>query len=220
MTKLSHSYSALKLYDNCPKNYFHQRVEKSVKDGGNAVTAYGERVHKALEDRLGKSEPLPQETRKYEALCARIETLVTGGAVLTVEEEMTLNQHLEPTGWWDNDAWLRSKLDVLVRRGPKAHVFDWKTGKRRPDFDQLELFALQVFKHYPEIERVKASFVWLQDMRTDSESYLRSDAPALLTKVLGKVGRIEGSLEHNNWPAKPSGLCNWCPCKSFCEYAR
>jgi hypothetical protein len=52
MTKLSHSYSALKLYDNCPKNYYHQRVERSVRDTGNAVTAYGERIHKALELRL------------------------------------------------------------------------------------------------------------------------------------------------------------------------
>jgi len=219
MTKLSHSHSALKLYDNCPKNYFHQRVEKSVRDEGNAVTAYGERIHKALEDRLGKGEPLSQEARRYEALCSRLEKLPED-AVLTVEEEMTLNADLEPTGWWDHDAWLRSKLDVLVRHGNKAQVYDWKTGKRRPDFDQLELFALQVFKHYPEIERVKAAFIWLKDMKLDSENYSRDDVPALLEKVLSKVSRIEASLEHDNWPAKPSGLCNWCPCRSFCEYSK
>jgi putative RecB family exonuclease len=146
--------------------------------------------------------------------------LALGADALTVEEEMTLNAQLEPTGWWDDDAWLRSKIDVLVRRGTKAHVFDWKTGKRRPDFDQLELFAVQVFKHYPHVERVKASFVWLQTMGMDSETYSRDDVPSLLEKILGKVSRIEGSLEHDNWPAKPSGLCNWCPCKGFCEYAR
>ena len=220
MTKLSHSYSALKMYENCPKNYFHQRIEKSVKDSGNAVTAYGERVHKALELRLAPNkDELSREAASYEALCASIETIAADG-VLTVEEEMTLNKNLEPTGWWDHDAWLRSKIDVLVRRGPEAVMFDWKTGKRRPDFDQLEMFAAQVFKHYPEVERVKTTFVWLKESKMDHETYTRDDLPNIMQRILTKITRIEGSLEHDNWPAKPSGLCNWCPCKNFCEYAK
>lgn len=217
MTKLAHSYSSIKMFENCPKRYFHQRIEKSVKDEGNAVTRYGERVHKSLEERLqADGHPLPRDVGKYEPLCASIEKL---GGTLTVEEEMTLNMDLQPTGWWDKDAWLRSKIDVLVRKGPKAVMFDWKTGRRRPDFDQLELFALQVFKHYPEVEQVKTTFVWLKDMAMDHEVYTRDDEADLWSKLLSKVKRIEGALEHDNWPAKPSGLCNWCPCQSFCEYA-
>jgi len=219
MTKLSHSYSALKMYENCPKNYFHQRIEKSVRDSGNAVTAYGERVHKALELRLGEDAPLTSETARYDVLCEAIKLTAKGG-VLTVEEEMTLNDSLKPTGWWDDDAWLRSKIDVLVRRGPEAIMFDWKTGKRRPDFDQLELFAVQVFKHYPEVQRVKTTFVWLKEMKMDSETYTHADMPAIWHRILSKVKRIEGSAEHDNWPAKPSGLCGWCPCKNFCEFAK
>jgi len=220
MTKLAHSYSALKMYENCPKNYYHQRIEKSVRDPGNAVTAYGERVHKSLELRLGEdAATLNQEASRYEALCASIERLATGG-VLTVEEEMTLNDSLKPTGWWDPDAWLRSKIDVLVRKGPEAIMFDWKTGKRRPDFDQLELFAVQVFKHYPEVQRIKTTFVWLKEMKMDSETFTRKQEAPIWEKILGKIKRIEGSAEHDNWPAKPSGLCGWCPCKSFCEYAK
>lgn len=218
MTKLAHSYSSLKMFENCPKNYYHQRIEKSVKDLGNAVTIYGERIHKSLELRLGEGAMLGREAERYEALCASIEKIAANG-VLTVEEEMTLNQSLEPTGWWDADAWLRSKIDVLVRNGPDAIMFDWKTGKRRPDFDQLELFAVQVFKHYPEVQRIKTTFVWLKEMKMDHETFTRLDMPAIWQRILGKITRIEGALEHDNWPAKPSGLCNWCPCKSFCEYA-
>lgn len=219
MTRLSHSYSALKMYENCPKNYFHQRIEKSVKDSGNAVTAYGERVHKSLELRLGEGTELTRETKAYASLVEAIEKLAVGADALTVEEEMTLNESLVPTGWWDGDAWLRSKIDVLVRKGPDAVMFDWKTGKRRPDFDQLELFAVQVFEHYPHIERVKTTFVWLKEMKMDHETYTRDQLPDLWEKILRKIKRIEGSVEHDNWPAKPSGLCNWCPCKTFCEYA-
>ena len=219
MTRLTHSYSSLKLFENCPKNYYHQRIEKSVKDSGNAVTIYGERIHKSLELRLGEGAMLGREAERYEALCASIEKIAANG-VLTVEEEMTLNQSLEPTGWWDADAWLRSKLDVLVRNGPDAIMFDWKTGKRRPDFDQLELFAVQVFKHYPEVQRIKTTFVWLKEMKMDHETFTREQEAPIWQKILSKITRIEGALEHDNWPAKPSGLCNWCPCKSFCEYVK
>ena len=219
MTKLAHSYSSIKMFENCPKNYFHQRIEKSVKDSGNAVTAYGERVHKSLELRLGEATMLGREAERYEALCVGIEKLAVDG-VLTVEEEMTLNADLKPTGWWDGDAWLRSKIDVLVRVGPKAYMFDWKTGKRKPDFDQLEMFAVQVFKHYPEIEQIKTTFVWLKEMKMDSETFTREQESAIWEKILNKVTRIEGALEHDNWPAKPSGLCGWCPCKNFCEFAK
>lgn len=220
MTKLAHSYSSIKMFENCPKNYYHQRIEKSVKDSGNAVTAYGERIHKSLELRLGEGTGLDRESSRYEPIVTSIEKLALGADALTVEEEMTLNEKLEPTGWWDGDAWLRSKIDVLVRDGSKAYMFDWKTGKRRPDFDQLEMFAVQVFKHYPQVERIKTTFVWLKEMKMDSETFTREQEAPIWEKILGKITRIEGALEHDNWPAKPSGLCNWCPCKSFCEYAK
>lgn len=220
MTKLAHSYSSIKMFENCPKNYYHQRIEKSVRDPGNAVTAYGERIHKSLELRISDNEALDRESARYEPLIASIEKLALGADALTVEEEMTLNDKLEPTDWWDADAWLRSKIDVLVRDGAKAYMFDWKTGKRRPDFDQLEMFAVQVFKHYPQVEQIKTTFVWLKEMKLDRETFTRAQEPAIWEKILGKITRIEGALEHDNWPAKPSGLCNWCPCKSFCEYAK
>lgn len=218
--KLTHSYSSLQMYENCPKRYYHQRITKEVKDEGGPATIYGERVHKALEDRLlGKQAELSKETVQYEPLCQAVEAMASGG-VLTAEEEMTLDESLKPTGWWDDDAWIRSKIDVLVRKGSKAVVLDWKTGKRRLSFDQLELFALQTFSHYQEVKEVTSTFVWLKDRKFDSEVYTRGDEPRLWSKLLSKVHRIEESVAHNNWPAKPSGLCGWCPCRSFCPYAK
>jgi len=77
-----------------------------------------------------------------------------------------------------------------------------------------------VFAHYPEVNTVTSSFIWTRDNAMDRETYSRADAPVLWDKMLTKINRIEQSLEHDNWPAKPSGLCGWCPCKNFCEYAR
>ena len=141
------------------------------------------------------------------------------GGTLQVEQKLTLNENLTPTTWWEKDAWLRSILDVLIVFEDKAIVMDWKTGKRRPDFAQLEMFALQVFSHFPNIKKVQSTFVWLKDMALDSHTYTRLDAEDMWVKLLSKTERINQSVANNNWPPRPSGLCRFCPAKNICEYS-
>lgn len=215
--QLAHSYSAIKLFENCPYRYYHQRIAKTVVDQGGEASAHGERIHKALEDRIKEGTTLPSELDNLEPTVQVLEQYGKSGSI-TAEQELTLNAKLEPTGWWSKDAWMRSKLDVLIMTGEKAMVVDWKTGKRRPDFAQLELFALQVFLQFPEINWVSSTFVWTKDLNTDREVYTRDKKGELLTKLLEKTKRIEAALEKEKWPAKPSGLCKFCPCKDFCEY--
>lgn len=217
--RLTHSFSAIKLYENCPKRYLHQRVLKEVEDEGGEASKYGERIHEALEYRLKEDRTLPQEASRYEPLCQTILRAAKGGKLM-VEQEMTLTDNLTPTGWWDADAWLRSKLDILIIKGDTAIVMDWKTGKRHPDFTQLEMFAVQVFKHFPEVNTVKSTFIWLKDMSMDTEVYKREDSNRIWADLMGRIQRIYESVEHDNWPPKPSGLCRFCPARHMCEYAR
>lgn len=217
--KLSHSFSSIKMYENCPYRYYHQRVKKSVVDQGGEASLYGERVHKFLEDRLKGDAPLPQEVEGYEHLVGAVEKLCKGGELLT-EQELTLNIDLKPTGWFDKDAWLRTKIDVLILKNNTAVVLDWKTGKRRPDFSQLELYAAQVFTHHPHITRISSGFVWLKDSAMDKSVYTREEHHELWQSVLERIARIEKSLETDTWPAKPSGLCKFCPAKHLCRYSR
>ena len=214
---LTHSFSSIKMYENCPKRYYHQRIRKEVQDKGSDATIYGERIHEALEHRLESKVDLPKESEGYEVLCRGIEKTARGGTLL-VEQKLTLSEDLTPTGWWDGDAWVRSILDVLVLHNDTAVVMDWKTGKRRPDFTQLELFALQVFSHFPDIDKVKSSFLWLKDMQMDSKIYYRDELGSMWGKLLQRISRIEQSLAHDKWPPKPSGLCNYCPAKNICVY--
>jgi hypothetical protein len=217
--RLAHSYSALKLFENCPQRYYRQRILKDIRDEGGEASKYGERIHEMLERRLKENLELPQEAVAYEALCKSVEKLAEGGE-LYVEKELVLNDNHLPTGWWDSDAWLRSKLDVLVVKGSDAVVMDWKTGKRKPDFFQMEIFAGQVFKHFPEVQRVKTVLVWLKDMKKDDETYTRIDITGIWGGILSATSRIEQALHFNNWPARPSGLCGWCPAQSTCKWAR
>lgn len=217
--QLAHSFSAIKLYENCPKRYYHQRVTKEVQDTGGEASKYGERIHEFLEQRLVNNTPLPVEAEKYEVICKTIEGMARGGE-LHAERQLTLTENLTPTSWFAGDAWLRSILDVLILKGDTAVVVDWKTGKRRPDFTQLEMFALQVWKHFPEVVTIKTSFVWLKDMAMDSEEFSREQSDEMWSNLLSRINRIYQSAEHENWPAKPSGLCRFCPAKDMCDYAQ
>jgi hypothetical protein len=217
--KLSHSYSSIKLYENCPYRYFRQRVLKDVVDEGGEASKYGERIHEYLEHRLKSNKMLPQDVAHYEPLCASVEKIAQDGQLL-IEHELVLTDNLTPTGWWDADAWLRSKLDILVLNGTLANVMDWKTGKRNADQFQMQLFAAQVFKHFPEVDTVKTSLVWLKTMEMDTETYYRGQVNEIWADVMKRIQRIYTSLEHDNWPMKPSGLCRFCPARHDCVSAR
>jgi RecB family exonuclease len=218
--RLAHSYSSIKLFENCPQRYYRQRIIKDIKDESSDASVYGDRVHKMLEERLKSDAELPQEVERYESLCRAVEKLVAIGGQLHIEKELVLTENLTPTGWWDGDAWLRSKLDVLIIHGTTAVVMDWKTGKRRPDFFQMQMFAAQVFKHYPEVTTVKATLVWLKDMAMDTEIYKREYVNSVWADIMRRIKRIYDALEHDTWPAKPSGLCNYCPAKHDCKFSQ
>jgi RecB family exonuclease len=216
--KLSHSYSSIKLFENCPLRYYRQRIKKEVVDEGGEASKHGERIHAFLENRL-KGSGLNAEVAQYEPLCASVESLAKQGT-LHIEKELVLTENLVPTGWWDSDAWLRSKLDVLVVIDATAVVMDWKTGKRNADQFQMQMFAAQVFKHFPDVQQVKTSLVWLKTMEMDTEVYNRADINTVWAEIMKRIQRIHSSVEHDNWPAKPSGLCRFCPCRHDCDYAR
>lgn len=216
--RLSHSYSSIKLFENCPLRYYRQRVAKDVVDPGGEASKHGERIHALLEKRL-KGAGLDPEIDRYEPLCKSVEKLASRGS-LHVEHELVLTENLTPTGWWDSDAWLRSKLDVLVIIGADAVVMDWKTGKRRADQFQMQLFAAQVFKHFPDVQRVKTSLVWLNTLEMDTERYERADSNGIWVDVMRRIRRIHDAYEAVNWPAKPSGLCRYCPARHDCDYAQ
>jgi RecB family exonuclease len=216
--RLSHSYSSIKLFENCPLRYYRQRIVKDITDPGGEASKHGERIHAFLEGRL-KGSGLDAEVAQYEPLCASVEKLAKQGE-LHIEKELVLTENLVPTGWWDSDAWLRSKLDVLVVIGADAVVMDWKTGKRNADQFQMQMFAAQVFKHFPDVQQVKTSLVWLKTMEMDTEVYNRADINTVWAEIMKRIQRIHSSVEHDNWPAKPSGLCRFCPCRHDCDYAR
>lgn len=216
--KLSFSHTALKDFANCPLAFKHKRILKDVAFVQTDAARWGEEVHKHFENRVKGVAQLPFTLAAYEPLMSTFD-----GKKTETELKMCLNDRLQPTDWFASDAWLRGIADVMVWiTDKKVWIGDYKTGKRRPDFDQLRLFSLLVWQHYPEIDECAVSFIWTQDKAMDTETYYRKDANKLWEEVIAKIRRVYKAQESDNWPAKPSGLCGWCDVRKQrgCKYAR
>ena len=93
--------------------------------------------------------------------------------------------------------------------GTKARVLDYKAGKnaKYADKDQLELMALAVFKHFPDVEEVDAALLFVVAKAFIKGNYKRTDAPALWARWLQRYSRIPAAVANGVWNPKTSGLC-------------
>jgi hypothetical protein len=214
------SYSSLTSFETCPKRYYHIKVAKDVVDAPGEAAMWGSTVHKYLEDRVLTNTPLPVSVAHYEGLVAPI---ANSKGTKLVEQQMAVTQDLKPTGWMDSDTWCRGIVDVgiLSTSQDRALLLDWKTGKRKPDNDQLMLFAGLAFSHYPELRIVQTGFVWLKEGKIDKKGFTREDIPVIWQNFVPRVNRMERAFAEEKFHPKPSGLCaRYCPVPKYqCEFS-
>lgn len=207
------SYTSFSDYVNCPYSFYQKRVIKAVKEETSEQMLWGNQVHKAFEDYVGAGKPLPDmllEHRGFlDALRSRDEKYT--------EKKVALNLRHQPCGFFDKDVWWRGILDYHYIEGNAAKVVDYKTGKRKPDYRQLEMFAVWIFAAYPHIEWVQVQFYWTQDKKWDERDIKRADVPQIWSGFVPDLKLYARSFKDDIWPKKQSGLCNgWCPVKD-CE---
>lgn len=211
------SYSALNDFVNCPRAY-HLKKTKAIPFVATDAITYGKKVHKALEVRLIDKVPLPDDLAGMEPM---MQTIEASPGVKCAETKYTLNEEFKPVTWFDKGAWVRGQTDVTIDNGKTVWVGDYKTGKRRPDSDQLMLFAALVMYHKPDADVVKTSFIWTKDKKVDSETYTRANLSSVWQHFMPKITRLEQAFEKEQWPPHPTGLCGWCDAtKAQCEFSR
>lgn len=207
------SYSSIKMYDQCPKKYYHVRVAKDVKsEQGVEHLLYGKEFHKAAEDYVKGVAPLPE---KFHFVKSTLDNLKSRPGRILCEYEMGLTEKLEPCAFDSPDCWWRGIGDlVILEDDGTARVLDYKTGKsaKYADKGQLELMALAVFKHFPEVKRVKAALLFVVAKAFIKDNYRKEDEPKLWAKWLGEYAKLKRSYELNVWNPRTSGLC-----KKHCE---
>ncbi len=202
------SFSSLQTFEQCPTKWKAKYVTKTYKEPPQAHLEHGVRVHKALEDRLKDGTTLPEDCRNYEGYILAFNKFPSK-QVLT-EYQIGLTEGLQPTGFFAPDVWYRGVVDVGLVGDNSAVIVDWKTGKRKPDFTQLNLFSAAMFVAFPEVQSIKQTFVWLKTHQTDSETMTRDGVEVFWRKMLPRIERMKYAYENDHYFEKPSGLCGYC----------
>jgi len=217
MTSFTWSYSSLKEYANCPRQYQHVRVLKTFTKSVTHQMTYGKEVHKALEDYVREGKSLPKNYEMYKPI---LDVLVEVKGVKYPEYEMALTIDKKPCGFNDSSRWVRGIADLVIIDGDHAFVVDYKTGNNKyPDLNQLKLMALMVFAHFPEVSVVKGGLLFILRNSFIDDVYERKNIDSLWADFAGDLERLRISMETDVWNPKPTPLCGWCPVKT-CEYQR
>lgn len=207
------SYSSIKMYEQCPKKYYHIRVAKDVRSEQSVEhLLYGNEFHKAAEEYVKGDAPLPE---KFRFAKSALDNLKSRPGKALCEYRMGLTEHLEPCASDAPDVWWVGIADLIILEDDgTARVLDYKTGKsaKYADKGQLELMALAVFKHFPEVKRVKAALFFVVARVFIKEDYHKEDEPRLWAKWLAEYTKMKRSHELGVWNPRTSGLC-----KKHCE---
>lgn len=206
---MAYSYSAIKSFKNCQRQYYETKILKKWPFPETEAILYGKEVHKALEDCIGENKPLGPHSR-FQPVVDAINNLT--GEKLT-EYEMALDDQLNPCGFLDEKCFIRGIADIVVldKEKKRAYIGDYKTGSAKyPDIDQLELMALMIFRHFPEIEHVKAALLFIVHDKVVTAEYHRKDAKQRWVTWIGKIEQMEQAAQFNMYHENPSGLCGWC----------
>ena len=202
------SFSKIKSFEQCPKKFYHLKVAKDYKEPETEAMLYGTAVHLAAEEYVRDGKPLPPE---YMYIKAPIDALCAKQGEKICELEMGLTADLEPCGFFDDDCWYRGIADLVIvdRENKLAWVIDYKTGKntRYADKGQLELMALCVFKHFPEVETVRGGLLFVVCNELIKDTYDLSSAGEMWQKWIADYNRMEIAYKNDVWNAHQSGLC-------------
>lgn len=217
---MSYSYSSIKQFENCPRQYHEVKILKRYKSQDTTATLYGTAVHKAFEDHVKDGTPLPPS---YERYAKFVEPLAAMQGELRCEEKLGIRGDFTPCGFFDTDVWFRGVPDYLALNHDAgvARVADYKTGKssRYADTAQLELMAAMVFIHHPHIKVVKGVLLFVVADDVIKAKFSREALPGILSRWAGRANAIETATESGTWNPKSSGLCGFCPVEA-CEYQK
>jgi hypothetical protein len=213
------SHTMLKTFDNCPWKGFRMYISKDLpKLEQTREMQLGSAVHKALAAFISRGRPLPEEFRKYETLAS---PLGREQPSTFTELPLAVDRNGQPCGFFDDGVFCRGYGDVVVIRNNRAAVFDWKTGKKREDPDELRLHGMMLNASHPELKSIIGHYVWLKNVDLGVPSigsaHDVSDTTATWQGLEQQMDEIEHMLINNNFPKQPNPLCGYCPVHD-CEH--
>jgi len=207
------SFSRIKAFEQCPKQFYHEKVLKQYPFIQTEAMIYGNQFHKACEDYIGKGEPLPE---RFMYIKDALDKLNQRKGVKICEQRLGVTANLEPCKFGARNVWFRGIVDlaILDEDSGIGWIIDYKTGKsaKYADKGQLELMALAIFAHYPKITSIRAGLLFVVANKLVKETYEVADRANLWEKWSSNYATMEKAFEADVWNPRPSGLCKrHCP---------
>jgi hypothetical protein len=211
------SYSSLKDYTNCPKQYQEVKVLKNFSKRPTQQMLYGTQVHSALENYVKNGTPL---LKNYERYKSQLDPLRDMEGEKYPEYRMALDFGRNPCRFMSPDYWVRGIVDLLVINGDQGFIVDYKTGSNKyPDPKQLQLMALMAFSHFPQLQHIRAGLLFVAHEHFVTSEYERDKIDQYWQDFYWSLERLRLSHENESWPTNPTPLCGWCPVSS-CEFQK
>jgi len=217
MSSVKWSYSSLKDYVNCPKQYYEVKIVRNFTKKTTPQMLYGNEVHRALENYTKHRTPLPKNYARYQP---PLDALLAIDGEVFPEYKMALDVNKQPCEFSSKEYWVRGIVDFLSVDEDHAYIVDYKTGSNKyPDPKQLTLMALMTFAHFPEVNTIKAGLLFVAHNSFLPELYRRDQIDDMWKTFDGDLQRLNLSTVNDTWQANPTGLCGWCPVNT-CEFHR
>ena len=215
------SFSGLRIFEACPeraRRKYIDREPEAPRDANNPAER-GIRIHANAEQYITGEAPelIPELTKHYKAELNRLrERYDEQPEHFAIEQDWGFDADWQPTGFFDENVWCRMKLDVLEfpEDSPEtAVIIDWKSGKKFGNEmkynQQGQLYAIGTFVKYPEIQALKAQFLFTDTGEKMNCIYARDKLPPIITNFT-KRGLAMTSAVH--FPAKANKMnCRYCP---------
>lgn len=229
------SFSSLDTYEKCPYKYFKRKVlEEEEKE--TLPLALGKATHKAIESKLkGKSHEIAliegyAETNFFpEIRMEELNELVSAAPIENFRVGVEVEKYFElPLSSEPNAPILRGYIDIADKKG--TFLADWKTNRKVYSplaTYQLGLYAWALCQIHKKKEivatlyflRFKKQMVQAHIFNENEMEYARKWAYNLAKEIQNKVTFYEYVKDFKNvrehikklFPARPSGLCSYCP---------
>ena len=215
MKKAAWSFSALKTFETCPKKYWHEKIKKDVPFTETEASLYGKELHKAFELYIKSQKPLPLGMGHHAKALDRFAAME--GDKLT-EVRLAINPQFEPVDYFAKDVWVRGQADLIIHNEDTAIVVDYKTGKVRPNFDQLDLMVALSMCLDSRITKAMGVFFWTKEKQITKKAYRRDDLAEIWNDYIPRAQRLDFAIAHDEFEARPNGLCaRYCEVQS-CPY--
>jgi hypothetical protein len=178
-----------------------------VKEPPNPIFEKGKKWHKDMENAVLGRCALPPHLRALQPVVEIIKDMPEK----FIEKQFAFTEDLKLTSWFGSDVWVRVIWDVGAKDGNVLHIVDWKTGKPRPDEDQLELFAASGFTLFPDVTEIHTYFIFLEHNKYTHDVFHKNVEGHIWQKFGEEAELINIAQETGNWEPKPGFHCKYCP---------